>query len=1133
MKKRAAKAAIVLLELLAILIAAGAAGAIYLYWRLGQGPVALDLFQTSAMHAIERRLPLGYDASVSDLELRRGAGRGEYLVTVGLLRITDADGVETASAADISFLFAGGDILSRGWGPRSVRSSGAKFKIIRDTELDVQIPGAPDPAAAPGRSVLPQIFQGGFLRSAFREAVLADAEVFFHDMSSGRMWRAPSADVVVRRDENGLKASLVGDIDINGAPAGVRIDAQYTEESDTVSLSADGVNFPVGDVLSTFYGDGAAILDAALTGSANILMTGSGDVLASSMHGRIEGGRMTVGGLEKPVSHIEWRTSFDPGGNDFTIDQLTFDVDGTYGEVAGVVRIAFADDIRRPNLVLFDLSVDNLNIDAGEALPEPLPFEEFAIAGGYQVQDRRLSVNSFQSSFLDVAVNGALAFTFPRRNAEGVRPSIGVNGELAVEGALDPQRLLKIWPRGLAMGARDWIAERLPQATIDNVRAEFDVAPGAGEGGGLPDEALTVTFDVSDAVAYYINAMTPLTGAAGKGVLRGNSFTLTADKGAVGSVSIRDGEILFPQFYPKWRPTYYRFTAAGASQDILSILDQEPLQFLSKVNLSPAQFSGEASARVEIMRPNKREVLPEEYAYSGTARFENMTVTGLAGDVELTQAAGEIDIGTRSMRVTSEALLANDAPINLVWNQNFFETDGPSTIEVAGEIDSSTGDLFGVPSRQFLHGPVLFSAKAVGQLGGLETLDINADFSQASLTVDALAWRKPAGSAASGDLSVRFSPGVIAIEKINIAGDNIGVEGEMTFAAGGGLQAADLRRIYLTGAADFSLQAGRDVSGALSLTAIGDYLNAAPMIEQAIANPALGGVPVTEQSGENDEGWGAGIAVTARIEQLELRNNVQYRAASFDLRRDSAGLQALDFSALGRDGAPLRIAMELTGAEQGPSRFIEARSGAIGDLLGGVFGVSSISGGEGSMRLYLPTENTRELTGVFEARDLHVVNAPLLARIFSAGSLDGLSNLVNGKGIDFNYAYGEFDFSEGVLMISDARATGPSVGLTAEGGVATAQGGQISLVGAVAPVYQLNAALGNAPIIGDILVGKKGEGVLALSYSISGETASPSVFVNPLSALTPGVFRQLMQLPAPGGEAEDLPAAPENPPPVE
>ena len=163
------------------------------------------------------------------------------------------------------------------------------------------------------------------------------------------------------------------------------------------------------------------------------------------------------------------------------------------------------------------------------------------------------------------------------------------------------------------------------------------------------------------------------------------------------------------------------------------------------------------------------------------------------------------------------------------------------------------------------------------------------------------------------------------------------------------------------------------------------------------------------------------------------------------------------------------------------------------------------------MQIQLPPLGEKGFSGVLEARDLQVVEAPLLARIFSAGSLEGLNNLLNGEGIDLSYAYGEFQFADKVLSVQDMRASGPSVGITAEGAMAIGQGGEVSLVGAVAPLYQLNSVLGNAPIIGEILVGKKGEGIVALSYSVTGDAAAPTVFVNPLSALTPGFLRGLMQ----------------------
>jgi hypothetical protein len=60
----------------------------------------------------------------------------------------------------------------------------------------------------------------------------------------------------------------------------------------------------------------------------------------------------------------------------------------------------------------------------------------------------------------------------------------------------------------------------------------------------------------------------------------------------------------------------------------------------------------------------------------------------------------------------------------------------------------------------------------------------------------------------------------------------------------------------------------------------------------------------------------------------------------------------------------------------------------------------------------------------------------------------------------------------------------------------------------VAPAYALNAILGQVPLIGPLLGGGS-QGLFAANFALSGATADPKVSVNPLSALAPGVLRQL------------------------
>lgn len=1105
MKKRALKTAVIAFEVIALLIAAAAAAVIFLSWRLGQGPVELGLLKPSVEFAIERRLPDGYNVKIRGIELRRAEARGEYRLRLRELSILDAEDEEAASAPEILTTFDIGDFLRGAVGPKTVAANGARFRIVRRENLNVDIPivkKAPPPSR---QGQLAALLEGRLLKSAFQSAELSGAEITFFDVASGRSWSAPDTQVYLRRNEQGLAALVEGRIDMDGEKAGIAASADYDMESEAINVVVDGENFPVGDLLSTFYGDGAGILDAPVSGRAVIAFTTEGAVLSSAFDARVGEGFLTIAGARRAVSSVEWNTGFDPATNRFSIDRFAFDVEGAKGAIAGAVAISFGDDIRKPESISFDLASNEILVTAPDQLPAPLPVTDLALGGQYFVNDRRLALSSLKARFAGLAADGVLTLLRPRGFDGGTPPSPGVIADIDIEGALDPERLLAIWPKRIALGARDWIEARLDAATIENLDFAMNLLPGAvGEDGGLPDEALTLVFDARNVRARYVDGMTPLRNGSGSGVLRGNSFLLKVDSARVGDVAISGGEVSFPVFMPKWQPTYYRFTAAGSAKNILSILDEAPLSLLSKVNLSPDQFSGEARADIEITRPNKSEVAPEEYGYSGEAKFTNMAIADLIGDIEFANADGTVNLKTRGMTVTANAELADDAPIELVWRQNFYEQDGPSDIAISGVFSSSTGDLFGVPTRQFLRGPVAFEANAVGDFGAFETIDITADFSGAALMVDALGWRKAAGAPAAGEIAMTFNEGGVTVRKLSVEGETVNIFGGLSLDGAGALVKADLPRFYLADAADFAFTAQRDAAGGLDLTAVGDFLNAQPVLTQI-----LEGAPA--QDGAEPLRWGAGVNIRARIDQIAMREGVVYRDGALDLYRNAEQLQALDFTAFGEDGKPLTVSMALTGAEAGAARAVEARSSAIGELMRAVFGLRSIEGGEGSMLLALHQPGVPGFEGVLEARNLQVVDAPLLARVFSAGSLDGLANLLNGEGIDFSYAYGKFDYMNGVVSLNDMRATGASVGITADGTVGVGPDGRADLSGAVAPIYALNSVLGNAPIIGDILVGKKGEGILAFTYNVSGDAGNPSVFVNPLSALTPGIFRQLMQ----------------------
>jgi hypothetical protein len=81
----------------------------------------------------------------------------------------------------------------------------------------------------------------------------------------------------------------------------------------------------------------------------------------------------------------------------------------------------------------------------------------------------------------------------------------------------------------------------------------------------------------------------------------------------------------------------------------------------------------------------------------------------------------------------------------------------------------------------------------------------------------------------------------------------------------------------------------------------------------------------------------------------------------------------------------------------------------------------------------------------------------------------------------------------------------------------------VDLGGTYVPLYGLNSALGSIPLLGKVLVGRQGEGVVGITFAIKGKLDEPTVLVNPMSVMTPGIFRQIFEF---TGSAPDEAAAP-------
>ena len=140
--------------------------------------------------------------------------------------------------------------------------------------------------------------------------------------------------------------------------------------------------------------------------------------------------------------------------------------------------------------------------------------------------------------------------------------------------------------------------------------------------------------------------------------------------------------------------------------------------------------------------------------------------------------------------------------------------------------------------------------------------------------------------------------------------------------------------------------------------------------------------------------------------------------------------------------------------------------------------------------------------GRIEMRSLRVVNAPVLAELLGAISVVGLLEQLNGAGLLFGQVQAEFRVLPGAIEVSRGSAVGASLGVSAEGVYRTATS-EIDMQGTISPIYLLNG-------IGQIF-SRKGEGLFGFNYRLTGPASAIRVSVNPLSILTPGMFREIFR----------------------
>ena len=143
-----------------------------------------------------------------------------------------------------------------------------------------------------------------------------------------------------------------------------------------------------------------------------------------------------------------------------------------------------------------------------------------------------------------------------------------------------------------------------------------------------------------------------------------------------------------------------------------------------------------------------------------------------------------------------------------------------------------------------------------------------------------------------------------------------------------------------------------------------------------------------------------------------------------------------------------------------------------------------------------------------ELNEFTLINTPAALKLLTLPSLSGISSLIeNEDGI--NFLNGNVTYIEEPDSYSNIRMFGvsDSIGLVMDGDI-DRKNEMLNFDGEISPIHLVNMLLKKIPIIGDLLIGKEGEGLFAFEFEMSGNSSDPEVSSNPLSIAKPQILER-------------------------
>lgn len=1089
-----------------------------LIFRLSQGPVSVSFLTPHIVEAVQKQLPPGFSARIADTVIERDADTGDVLLRLRDIAVLGRGGEPVFAAPRAAIGLSGGSLLLGRIAPHSVWLIQPALTLIEENgRLQLQTGGGkatyrdegptgvrqrinPVEAFAVLFALLGEQGDGGGrgltslgARGAQLTITQADGTSGVLDRVDFGLFRGDGPDHVTFSAGLGRTA---------GAPL---LQGELRRRSGRFEVAGELTNLAASDLAPLVPGGLPFVLTGPISGQfdATINAYGQFDRLSADM--AIGAGFVGAGETRRLVDEADLSFEWNHAKGVIIVRPSRLLVGNSHGTVSGHIAVPSRGDFSYGTVPL-RLEFTDIVLDDPEtgipAVYDSATLEAFFVTG-----QRFLHV-----SRLDVVGAGTAGSFVGYIGGAGESPGVKLAGSLtptSVEG------LKRVWPPFLADKARRWFVNNVLEGEVVSGRVNLDIAPGdiaaAIRKVPLPRESFEIDFTIADATIRFLKQMPAVKGVTVNGTVDALEFeALTQGPARIELPDAREivvpaGRFFVPDIPSTPSTGQFDVELEGTVRDILTLLDYPPIKLAERRNMKVDDFVGEGRVAFRLGIP-----LIEGLRFSDVDLWADGEIDGFSarefagarniedGDIDVTVADGRV-------RIEGDALVEG-VRADLSMEDSIDQSGAPGERSVTMTLDEAARERMGMPLDSILSGPIVATVSDVKATAEGTTQSIQTDLTDARISFPALGLEKPAGESAKASFKLAQSNGTIRLSDLSVVSESMRVEGEAEFGKGGELVRLNLPVLRTPRGTDVSVT-GRTQSGARSFALKGKSLD----LRGVLGN--------SQKVADEAESAGGRMNIELDVGRAIGVGGVELSGLQGTMTRSGSRTERLDLTAVTGAAVPVSVRYSDDGTnadlsvESADAGGVLAWSGYYPHLRGGQLRVAGTRRGA-----------TAPLAGSISIDRFRIAGDPSLTRLIQDGEQEakqspsarggtapsGRAPGINAADVGFDRLTADFERGETEMRVIDGVLRGVAVGATVEGTIDFTSE-RLALHGTYVPLYALNNLFGQLPLfLGPLLGGKKNEGLLGITYSLSGSTKSPVLTINPISVVAPGVFRYIL-----------------------